>query len=75
MDDSNQELDIVFEYVKENKVNLAELKLGFPYVCKVLRYSKEKNPIKPSRNEIFVTKTYTFDVTKYDEIFNPLVVS
>lgn len=32
------------------------------------------NPSEPRKNDKFPKKTYTFDVTKYDEIFNLLVV-
>lgn len=63
---NNQELHIVFEYVEENQINLAELQLEPPYVCKVLRPSNGKNPMKPNKNEKFITKTYTFDITKCD---------
>lgn len=42
IDENDQESDIVFEYVEENEVNLAELKPGHPYVCKVLRPSNGK---------------------------------
>lgn len=51
---------------------MAELKSGPPYVCKLLRHSNGKKPIEP-KNEKFVTKAYTFDVTKCDEIFDLLV--
>ena len=47
----------------ESEVNLAELKAGPPYVCKVLRPSNGKNPPENNKNNRFVTKTYTFDVT------------
>lgn len=60
---SNQELDVVFEYVEENKINLAELKPRPPYVLKVLRPSNIKNHVEPSRNNNFGTKNNTFDVT------------
>src|ERR1044072_6373899 len=67
--DSDQEV----EYVDESEVNLAELKPGPPHVCKVLRPSNSKNPPENNKNNRFVTKTYTFDVTKCDEIFDLLV--
>ncbi|XP_050888874.1 uncharacterized protein LOC127094047 [Lathyrus oleraceus] len=57
----------------ENEIDLAELKQGPPYACKVLAPSNGKNPIEPENNDKFPKKTYTFDVTKYDEIFDLLV--
>ncbi|XP_058724676.1 uncharacterized protein LOC131596119, partial [Vicia villosa] len=57
---------------EEGEVNVAELKLGPPYICKLLKPSKDKNPIE-SKNEKFSSKTYSFDITKCDEIFNLLV--
>lgn len=65
---------MVYEYVEENDINLAELQLWPPYVCKVLRSSNGKSHVDPSRNEKFFTKTYMFDVTKSDELFYYLVV-
>lgn len=59
--------------VEEGEVNLNELKLRSPYICKLLKPSNAKNPFKPSKNEKFVTKTYTFNVAKCDEIFDLLV--
>lgn len=32
--DTNQDFDIVYDYVEEGEVNVAELKSGPPYVCK-----------------------------------------
>lgn len=66
--------DIDSEYVEESKVNVNELKPVPPYVCKLLKPSNGKNHVEP-KNEKFVTKTYKFDVTKYDEIFDLLVSS
>ncbi|XP_050915346.1 uncharacterized protein LOC127130366 [Lathyrus oleraceus] len=57
----------------ENEIYLAELKQRPPYACKVLAHSNGKNPIEPEKNDKFPKKTYTFDVTKYDEIFDLLV--
>jgi len=37
-----------------------------------LKPSNGNNPEEP-KNDNFVSKTYTFDVTKCDEIFDPLV--
>ncbi|XP_050916120.1 uncharacterized protein LOC127131233 [Lathyrus oleraceus] len=57
----------------ENEIDLAELKQGSPYACKFLSPSNGKNPIEPEKNDKFPKKTYTFDVTKCDEIFDLLV--
>eukprot|EP00256_Glycine_max_P055100 XP_014622121.1 uncharacterized protein LOC102661556 [Glycine max] len=70
--DSDQEFDIIYEDIEDNEVDLAELKPGPPYVCKLLRPSNGKNPVEP-KNDKFVSKTYTFDITKCDEIFDLLV--
>lgn len=51
---------------------MKELKSEPPYVCKLLKPSNGKNSIEP-KNEKFVTKTYMFDVTKCDKIFDLLV--
>lgn len=53
---------------------MAELKPRPPYVCKVLRPLNGKNPVAPTKDKKFITKNYTFYVTKYDEIFDLLVV-
>ncbi|XP_050916265.1 uncharacterized protein LOC127131380 [Lathyrus oleraceus] len=58
---------------EENEIDLVELKQGSPYSCKVLAPSNGKNPIEPEKNDKFPKKTYTFDVTKCDEIFKLLV--
>lgn len=42
-------------------------------MCKLLTPSNGKNPIEPEKSDKFPKKTYTFDVTKCDEIFNLLV--
>jgi hypothetical protein len=62
------------EYVDidDSDINVAELKPGPPYTCKLLRPSNGKNPVEP-KNEKYATKTYTFDITKCDEIFDLLV--
>jgi len=70
--ESDQEYDIAFGDVERCKVNIAKLEPGPPYTCKLLRLSDGKNPVKPS-SERYVPKTYTFDVTKSDEIFDLLV--
>ena len=46
---------------------------GPPYVCKLVRPSNGKNPEEP-KNDKYPPKTYTFDVTKCEEIFDLLVV-
>lgn len=51
---------------------MAELKPGLPYACKFLKPLNGKNLIEP-KNDKFVTKTYMFNVTKCDEIFDLLV--
>ncbi|XP_050916740.1 uncharacterized protein LOC127131894 [Lathyrus oleraceus] len=61
------------EFVDESKANVAELKPGPPYTCKVLKPSNGKNPIEAEKIDKYVAKTYTFDVSKYDEIFDQLV--
>ena len=58
---------------KETQFNPPFLGLShLHYTCKSLRPSDGNNPIEPS-NEIYVQKTYTFDVTKCDEIYDLLV--
>lgn len=69
------ESDLFDEYIKESEVHVEELKPGPPYVCKLLKPSNEKNLVEPDKNEKFVTKTYTFDITKYDDIFDLLVTN
>ncbi|XP_050897581.1 uncharacterized protein LOC127104442 [Lathyrus oleraceus] len=58
----------------ERKVDLAELKQGPPYSCRVLAPSNGKNPVEPKKSDSFPKKTYTFNVTKCDEIFDLLVI-
>ena len=58
--------------VEESEVNIAEQQPGPPFVCKLLKPSNGKNPEEP-KNDIFMSKSYTFDVTKCDEIFDLLV--
>jgi len=72
-DEGNQEFDIAFGDVETKEVDIAQLKPGPPYTCKSLRPSDGNNPVKPS-NERYVQKTYTFDITKCDEIYDLLVV-
>lgn len=56
--------DIGDECVEESEVNMAKLKPGPPYVCKLLKLSNGKSLVEPSKNNKFVDKTYTFDITK-----------
>ncbi|WJX88906.1 hypothetical protein P8452_70946 [Trifolium repens] len=70
--DSDQEYDISYEDVEQGEIDLAELKPGPPYICKLLKPSNGKNPVEP-KNDKYVSKTYTFDITKCDEIFDLLV--
>ncbi|WJX89442.1 hypothetical protein P8452_71441 [Trifolium repens] len=70
--DSDQEYDVSYEDVEQGEIDLAELKPGPPYTCKLLKPSNGKNPVQP-KNDKYVSKTYTFDITKCDEIFDLLV--
>jgi len=71
--ESDQEFDIAYEDVEDDEVNFAELKPGPPYTCKMLRPSDGRCPVK-TQNDKYTPKTYTFDVTKCDEIFDLLVI-
>lgn len=51
---------------------MAELKPQPPYICKLLKPLDKKIQVEP-KNDKFVAKMYTFDVTKSDEIFDLLV--
>ena len=70
--DDNPGFSLNLDDVERSEVNLAELKLGTPFTCKVLRPSNGKNPEEPI-NKKYPSKTYSFDVTKSDEIFELLV--
>jgi len=70
--DNDQEFDIAYRDVEDCEVNGTELKPRPPYTCKLLRPSDGKNPVE-AKNEKYGPKTYTFDVTKCDEIFDLLV--
>ncbi|XP_050918665.1 uncharacterized protein LOC127136112 [Lathyrus oleraceus] len=61
------------DIIDRSEVNVAELKLGPPYASKVLKPSNGKNPVDPEKIEKYVAKTYTFEVSKCDEIFDLLV--
>ncbi|XP_050888900.1 uncharacterized protein LOC127094071 [Lathyrus oleraceus] len=57
----------------DNEIDPSELTQGPPYACKVLAPSNGKSPVEPEKRDKFPKKTYTFDVTKCDEIFYLLV--
>ncbi|XP_050910059.1 uncharacterized protein LOC127123926 [Lathyrus oleraceus] len=59
--------------LEEFEIDLAELKEAPPYACKLLTPSNGRNPVETEKNDRFPKNTYTFDVTKYDEIFDLLV--
>lgn len=61
------------DIISISEVNVAELKLGPPYACKVLKPSNGKNHVEPKTTDKYVAKTYTFDVSKCDEIFDLLL--
>ncbi|XP_050909424.1 uncharacterized protein LOC127123228 [Lathyrus oleraceus] len=59
--------------LEDFEVDLAKLKEAPPYASKLLTPSNGRNPVETEKNERFPKKTYTFDVTKCDEIFDLLV--
>jgi hypothetical protein len=65
INDSNQEYDVSYEDVEQGEIDLAELKLGPRYTCKLLKPSNGKNLVEP-KNDKYVSKSYTFDMTKCD---------
>lgn len=73
MEDNDLTSDFEYNHVEEIEVDVAELKLGPSYVYKLLTPTNGKNPSKSEKNDMFHKKTYTFDVTKCDEIFDLLV--
>ena len=52
---------------------MAKRMSGPPYVYMLSKSSEGKNLVEP-KNDKFVAKTYTFDVTKCDKFFELLVV-
>jgi len=66
---SDPEFNWGSDTVEDNEINLAELTDGPPYACKSLRPSNGKNPEEP-KNDKYPPKTYTFDVSKCEEIFD-----
>lgn len=73
IDKNEQVFKSEYVYVEESKVGVAELKPKAPYVCKVFTPINRKNHVKPDKNNKFSKKTYTFDVTKCNEIFDLFV--
>lgn len=61
------------DFENHNEINVVELKSGPPYACKLLKPSTGKYPVEAGKTKKFVTKTYTFDVSKCDEIFDLLL--
>ena len=75
MDDEDPETFDEIITVEESEVDLAELKQGPPYSCKLLVPSSGKNPTGPERaNDRFPKKTYSFAITKCAEIFDLLAI-
>src|SRR3954464_1024426 len=56
--------------IEEVEIYLDELKEAPPYACKLLTPANGKNPVENDKNDRFPKKTYTFDITKCDEIFD-----
>lgn len=73
MDEDSQEICIDLIGFDESEIDLAELKQGSPYSYKVLAPSNGKKPVETEKDDKFPKRTYTFDVTKRDEIFDLLV--
>ena len=61
------------DIIDRSEVNMAELKPEPPYACKVLKPLNGKNPYKAEKTDKYIVKTYTFDVSKCEEIFDMLV--
>ncbi|XP_057426243.1 uncharacterized protein LOC130719648 [Lotus japonicus] len=59
--------------IDTNDINLAELQPGDPYVCKALKPYENKLGEESPKDSIPTLKTYTFDVTKCDAIYDILV--
>jgi len=62
--DSDPKFDWGSDTVEDNEINLAELKYGPPYTCKLLRPSNGKNPKEP-KNDKYPPKTYTFEAASF----------
>lgn len=74
MEDNDLMSNIEFDHVEESEIDVVELKPSPPYVCKLLTPTNGKNPSEPEKNDKFPKKTHTFDVTKYDQIFDLFVI-
>lgn len=72
IDEIDSFTDTDSECFEENGFNMEKFKSGPPYVGKLLKPSNGKKPVEP-KNEKFMTKTYTFDVTKCDETIDLIV--
>lgn len=73
MEDQDIVSEVEYSHVEGSEVDVAELKPSPPYVFYFLTPVNGKNPAKPKENDKFPKKTYTFDVTKCDEVFYLLV--
>lgn len=73
MEDQDLIYKVELGHIEESEVDMAEVKLGPSYVCKLLTPASGKNPSEHKENDKFPNKTYTFDVTKCDEIFYLMV--
>ena len=74
MDDNDPEISSDPIDVEEGEIDLEELKQGPPYSCKLLVPSNGKNPVESEKNsDKFPKKTYSFYISKCDEIFDLLV--
>ncbi|XP_058775231.1 uncharacterized protein LOC131649487 [Vicia villosa] len=70
-DDTNPIYEADYISLTKEEVDLAEVKARPTYGCKALFPSKGKGPAE--HNAKFPAKTYTFDVSKCEEIFDVLV--
>ncbi|XP_050920219.1 uncharacterized protein LOC127137840 [Lathyrus oleraceus] len=73
LDEDDQEIYNDPLSFNEREIDLAELKQGPPYSCKLLAPSNGKNLAEPEKSDRFPKKTYTLDVTKCNGIFDLLV--
>ena len=74
MDDDDPETSSNLIAVEESEIDLEKLTHGPPYSCRVLLPLDGKNPIESEKNnDRFPKKTYSFNVTKCDDIFDLLV--
>ncbi|RYR00055.1 hypothetical protein Ahy_B07g088101 [Arachis hypogaea] len=65
MESSEEEFDF------ETEIDLAELKKGPPYVCSLLK--KLPNNEKSNDSKLKSGKKYSFDISKFDQIFDVLL--